>query len=122
MSDEYWYITYPFCQKGIGSLHSRRRAILGLVSHAFSCKENFGKRDWWELWEEIENMDFLVKENKEVKGMQKLVEMEETETDLVDLLGVPSVSLVLGKRGSGKQLSATGFSKRPGTAISLHTL
>lgn len=34
--------------------------------------------------------------------MQKLVEMEETETDLVDLLGVPSVSLVLGKRGSGK--------------------
>jgi len=34
--------------------------------------------------------------------MQRLVEMEKTETDLVDLLGVPSVNLILGKRGSGK--------------------
>jgi len=37
--------------------------------------------------------------------MEKLVEtdqMEQTETDLVDLLGVPSVSLILGKRGAGK--------------------
>jgi len=34
--------------------------------------------------------------------MQGLVEMEKTETDLINLLGVPSVSLVLGKRGAGK--------------------
>jgi len=34
--------------------------------------------------------------------MQEMVEMERTKTDLIDLLGVPSVSLILGKRGSGK--------------------
>jgi len=34
--------------------------------------------------------------------MQRPIEMEQTETDLVDLLGVPSASLILGKRGSGK--------------------
>jgi len=34
--------------------------------------------------------------------MQRLIEMEETETDLINLLGLPSASLILGKRGSGK--------------------
>ena len=34
--------------------------------------------------------------------MQRLIEMEETKTDLINLLGLPSASLILGKRGSGK--------------------
>lgn len=86
IKNPFWYIICPFCCEEITSLHSRRRAIIGLVSHAFACSKPLSKEDWLELYEEIQQMDFEVKKKKEDETLKLYKEGEISTGKAAELL------------------------------------